>query len=240
MIQITARGEGGTNISRPSRGFHSLAWCPGNALPALRVCVCVRRCVDTSVQAYICVCVCVPSTVCVGPRSSRLAHHPCLRLRLWTHNVPQHQTFGRQRGRQSASSCGMQGWLSLEDTLGACREYSRPLGYLFSLDLCVSVLVEPNECIFNVAEPNSTQCNRDVVSSSSPPPLFNRPRQASIAAASSSTRGMGMQAVPNAEGQLIVVAGSPVLSPRYHGSPSLRYMHFLHCFAVSSRPVTET
>lgn len=137
----------------------------------------------------------------------------------------------------------MQGWLSLEDTWGACRAQNRPLCYLAALDQCFPVLVEPYECIFNVAEPNSTQCNRDVVSSAPPPPpfpLFNRPRQASIAAASSLNRVMEMQAVPNAEGQLIVVAGSPVSSPRCHGSPSLRYMHFLHCFAVSSRPVTKT
>lgn len=65
MIQITARGEGGTNIFRPSRGFHLLAWCPGNALPALRVCVCVRMCVGACVQASVCVYVRMRALYCV-------------------------------------------------------------------------------------------------------------------------------------------------------------------------------
>lgn len=72
----------GTNTFRPSRGFHFLAWCPGNTLPApcSRVCVCayVRMCVCTSIY----VCVCMPALYCVCRTTEQsLAHHPCLRLR---------------------------------------------------------------------------------------------------------------------------------------------------------------
>ncbi|KAL7973356.1 hypothetical protein HDV63DRAFT_263513 [Trichoderma sp. SZMC 28014] len=135
MIQITARGDGGTNNFRPSRGFHLLAWCPGNALHALPMCVCV------------CVCAQV-----------RLYKHPrvCLHLGpiMYLNTKP---LAAKAAGRAQAVAACKVGCHSR--ILWACRAQNRLLRSLPGLDQCFAVLVESYECIFNVAEPSPTVPN---------------------------------------------------------------------------------
>ncbi|EHK26826.1 uncharacterized protein TRIVIDRAFT_215002 [Trichoderma virens Gv29-8] len=81
------------------------------------------------------------------------------------------------------------------------------------------VQVEPLETYLNSPSPTCTQCN------GGRGPLLSSPLSLSVHVKASSNHDIKlekgpweMQAVPKAEGQLIIVAASPACAPRSHGS----------------------